>query len=133
MGDLLDIERQEAALTWSAMEQGLPIEFRSDLSPLALLGLKLITTPRADALPETSPGIFVADAAMKQIVRRFQSVSIRWTTRGSGPRRCWKPNLLKTFRMAAFSGRTSAISSLSPAARAMTARWRINSVPTPCP
>lgn len=27
MGDLLSIEREEAALTWSAMEQGLPVEF----------------------------------------------------------------------------------------------------------
>ena len=56
-GDLLDIERQEASLTWSAMEQNFPIEFRSDISPLALLGLKLITTPRAEAPPETSPGL----------------------------------------------------------------------------
>jgi hypothetical protein len=49
MGDLLDIERQEAALTWSAMEQGLPIEHRSDISPLALLGVRLVTVPRANA------------------------------------------------------------------------------------
>ena len=26
MADLLDVERQEAALTWSAIEQGLPVE-----------------------------------------------------------------------------------------------------------
>jgi hypothetical protein len=55
-GDLLDIERQEATLTWSAMEQGLPVEFRSDLDPRAILKIQLISTPRADAFPETSPG-----------------------------------------------------------------------------
>ena len=57
MGDLLDIERQEASLTWSAIEQDLPCEFRADCSPIAILGLRLVTTPRADALPETSPGL----------------------------------------------------------------------------
>jgi hypothetical protein len=57
MADLLSVERDEAALTWSAMEQRLPIEFRPDISPLALLGLKLVTAPRADAFPETSPGL----------------------------------------------------------------------------
>jgi hypothetical protein len=53
--DMLSCEREEASLTWRAQAEGLPIEFRSDISPLALLGLKLITAPRADALPETSP------------------------------------------------------------------------------
>ena len=56
LGDLLAVERDEAALTWSAMEQGLPVEFRSDISPLAILQVQLVTTPRADTLPETSPG-----------------------------------------------------------------------------
>jgi hypothetical protein len=40
-----------------------------------------------------------------------------------------KPNLLNTLRIAAFSGMTSAINSLSPASRAIAARWRISSVP----
>jgi hypothetical protein len=57
MGDLLDIERQEAALTWSAIGQGLPCEFRADCSPIAILGLKLVTTPRTSALPGTTPGL----------------------------------------------------------------------------
>ncbi len=56
MADLLDIERQEAALIWSAQAQGLPIEFRSDISPLAILQVRLVTTPGPDALPETSDG-----------------------------------------------------------------------------
>jgi hypothetical protein len=55
-GDLLDIERQEAALVWRAMDERLPVEHRADISPLALLALRLVTTPRADALPETTPG-----------------------------------------------------------------------------
>jgi hypothetical protein len=54
-GDLLDIERQEAALTWSAIEQGLLVEFRPDISPLAILGLRLVTVPRA-APPDSSAG-----------------------------------------------------------------------------
>jgi hypothetical protein len=57
MGDLLSIEREEAALTWSAMEQGLPVEFRPDISPLALLGLQLRTEARATEAPGTSPGL----------------------------------------------------------------------------
>ena len=56
-GDMLDIERQEAALTWSAIEQGLPCEFRADCSPLAILQVRLVTTPRATELPETSLGL----------------------------------------------------------------------------
>jgi hypothetical protein len=56
MGDLLAVERDEAALTWSAIEQGLPVEFRPDISPLALLGVQLIVTPRAEPGPST-PGL----------------------------------------------------------------------------
>jgi hypothetical protein len=47
MGDLLSVEREESALVWLAQSQNLPCEFRHDISPVALLGLKLITTPRA--------------------------------------------------------------------------------------
>ena len=57
MGDLLDIERQESSLVWSAQAQGLPVEHRADISPLALLGLRLVTTARTTELPETSPGL----------------------------------------------------------------------------
>jgi hypothetical protein len=55
--DLLAVERDEAALVWQAQAQGLPVEHRADISPLALLGVTLVTTPRADGLPETSPGL----------------------------------------------------------------------------
>jgi hypothetical protein len=54
-GDLLEIERQEATLTWLAMAQNLPVEHRIDINPLALLGLKLVTTPRAIPSPGSSP------------------------------------------------------------------------------
>jgi hypothetical protein len=54
--DLLAVERDEAALVWQAMAQSLPCEHRSDCSPVAILGVTLVTTPRADALPSTSPG-----------------------------------------------------------------------------
>jgi hypothetical protein len=33
----------------------LPVEHRADISPLALLELQLVTTPRGET-PETSPG-----------------------------------------------------------------------------
>jgi len=55
MGDLLAAERDEAALVWQAQAQGLPVEHRADISPLAILQVRLVTTPRADAA-ETSPG-----------------------------------------------------------------------------
>jgi hypothetical protein len=54
MGDLLDIERQEATLVRQAQAQGLPCEFRADCSPLAILQVQLITVPRA-APPPSSP------------------------------------------------------------------------------
>jgi hypothetical protein len=55
MGDLLAVERDECGLVFSAQSQGLPIEFRPDISPIAILGLTLITTLRAE-LPASSPG-----------------------------------------------------------------------------
>jgi hypothetical protein len=55
MADLLSVERDEAALTWQAQAQGLPVEHRSDCSPLALLGLRLVTAPREVPSFATSP------------------------------------------------------------------------------
>jgi len=55
MGDLLAVERDECALVWQAQAQGLPVEHRSDINPLALLGIVLVTAPRAD-VPGTSAG-----------------------------------------------------------------------------
>src|SRR5262249_27180872 len=43
------------------------------------------------------------------------------------------PQLWKTLSIARFSGRTSASSSSSPAARAIRERWRIRALPIPCP
>ncbi len=56
MGDLLAVEREEAAFVFAAWENGLACEHRSDCSPLALLGLRLVTTQRASEMPETSAG-----------------------------------------------------------------------------
>jgi hypothetical protein len=55
--DLLAVQFDESAAVWAAQAQGLPVEHRSDCSPLAILQVRLVTTPRADALPETSPGL----------------------------------------------------------------------------
>jgi hypothetical protein len=52
---LLDIERQEAWLTWAAMDERLPAEHRPDVNPLALLDLMLVATPRVTVTSETSP------------------------------------------------------------------------------
>jgi hypothetical protein len=55
MADLLAVERDESWFVWQAQSQGLPIEHRADISPLALLGVRLVTTPRADGLLPSSP------------------------------------------------------------------------------
>ena len=52
--DLLAVERDESWFVWQAQSQGLPVEHRADISPLALLGLRLITAPGAVPSP-TSP------------------------------------------------------------------------------
>jgi hypothetical protein len=52
--DLLDVERTEAAFVFQAQAQGLPCEHRGDISPVALLALRLVTVPR-EAPPPTSP------------------------------------------------------------------------------
>jgi len=57
MGDLLSIERDESSLVWQAQVQNLPVEHRHDISPLALLGLRLVTTARGSELPGTTPGL----------------------------------------------------------------------------
>jgi hypothetical protein len=53
--DLLSVERDEAALTWRAMDENLPASHRPDCSPLAILQVQLRTAPRAIDGPTTSP------------------------------------------------------------------------------
>jgi hypothetical protein len=48
MGDLLSVERDEAALVWRAQDERLPIEHRADVNPVALLGIVLVTAPRTN-------------------------------------------------------------------------------------
>jgi hypothetical protein len=55
-GDLLAVERNEAALVWQAQSQNLPTEHRNDCSPLAILQCRLITVPAVNPSPGTSPG-----------------------------------------------------------------------------
>ena len=57
MGDLLDIERQEAAFVWKAMAHSLPVFHRNDGSPLAILQCALVTAPRAIDAPRSSLGM----------------------------------------------------------------------------
>jgi hypothetical protein len=51
--DILATERDEAALVRSAMAQNLPVEFRADCSPIAVLGVVMIAVTNGHA-PETS-------------------------------------------------------------------------------
>jgi hypothetical protein len=55
-GDLLDVERAENELVFEGWTEGLPCEHRSDINPVALLGLRLTTTPRGNETPGTTPG-----------------------------------------------------------------------------
>ncbi len=43
-------------MTRQAQAQALPIEHRSAISPLALLGLRLVTAARVNETPETTSG-----------------------------------------------------------------------------
>ena len=54
MGDLLEQERLEAALIWTAQAQGLPIEFRGDCNPIAILQLRLVTTAKPNGQEPSS-------------------------------------------------------------------------------
>ena len=54
MGDLLVIEREESGRFWSAMAHNLPAQHRADSRRCAILGVQLITVPRAE-VRGTSP------------------------------------------------------------------------------
>jgi hypothetical protein len=56
-GDLLAVERDEAALVWRAMDERLPVEHRSNCSPLAILQCRLVTAPAVNPSPGSSPGM----------------------------------------------------------------------------
>ena len=55
LSDILANDRSESFFLALAQSQGMQIEHRSDISPLALLGLRLITAPRAVPSPMSSP------------------------------------------------------------------------------
>ena len=56
--DLLAVEMEEGALVWSAQAQGLPIEFRADIDPRAVLQVALVKVQRAAIGPSTSALVF---------------------------------------------------------------------------
>jgi hypothetical protein len=55
-GDLLQVERELAALTFAAQQAGHQIEHAADADPRALLGIALVTVPRGET-PGTSAGL----------------------------------------------------------------------------
>ena len=59
MGDLIHAERIETELVFRGRREGLAIEHRSEVSPLALLNLVLVTRPAAGPLPPTSPAMAI--------------------------------------------------------------------------
>jgi hypothetical protein len=56
--DLLAVEMEESALTWSAQEQNLPINFRSDLDPRAILLVIMSTLAKPNGQETTTPFVF---------------------------------------------------------------------------
>ena len=48
LGDLLAVERDEAALVWRAMSERLPVDHRADCAPQAILQCMVVTAPRLD-------------------------------------------------------------------------------------
>ena len=46
MGDLLAVERDEAALVWRAMDERLPVDHRADCAPQAILQCMVVQAPR---------------------------------------------------------------------------------------
>jgi hypothetical protein len=56
-GDLLAVEHAESFFVYLAQSQNLPCEHRADINPVALLGLRLVTAPRVNETPGTSPGL----------------------------------------------------------------------------
>ena len=56
LGDLLEQEMLEGAATWRAIDAGLPIEFRADIDPRAVLQIKMVTLAKPKWQEPTSPG-----------------------------------------------------------------------------
>jgi hypothetical protein len=54
ISDILANDRDESWLTWRAMDERLPVEFRADCSPAAILSVQVVTVPRAATLPGSS-------------------------------------------------------------------------------
>jgi hypothetical protein len=52
---MADMKPQEAELVFRGQSEGLPVEHRSDISPLALLGVRLVTAAASKG-HATSPG-----------------------------------------------------------------------------
>jgi hypothetical protein len=69
MGDLLAVERAESALVWRAMDERLPAEHRADCAACAILGVQLITVPRAEVRGTSLQHVIDIIAAMNTIVR----------------------------------------------------------------
>ena len=46
MAHLLAVERDECFFVWMAMSQNLPVEFRADTNPLAILSVRLVTAAK---------------------------------------------------------------------------------------
>ena len=54
--DRLRVELEEACLIWTMQAGGDNVEHRADISPLALLSVRLVTAAAVSPSPETTPG-----------------------------------------------------------------------------
>ena len=99
---------------------------------------------RSSAIPAaclaTSLFLSSGERGRRESTRRPQALrlvqdsrSVTCTTPGSRVVVMGSPLFLNTFSIGVFSGRTSAISSFSPASRASAMRWRISAAPIPWP
>ena len=53
--DVLAVKRSECSLIWAAEAKGEVIDFRAETTPQAVLGVRLVTAPRANPSPGSSP------------------------------------------------------------------------------
>ena len=55
-GDLLAVERDEAALMFKAWAEGLPVMPRADIDPVAVLAVELVNAPAVNEQRGSTPG-----------------------------------------------------------------------------
>jgi hypothetical protein len=55
LSDLAAVEYEESAAVWAGLEKELPCQHRADGAPQAILQVQVVTAPRTNSSPGTSP------------------------------------------------------------------------------